>query len=65
MRGLAGMISAALPKGFGFALVVFEFHTPGIANYISSAERQTMIQALKETIARLEAKQDFSTPEEN
>lgn len=51
--------------GLGFALFVFEFHKPGLSNYISNAQRVDMILALKETIARLEGGQDFKTPEEN
>lgn len=65
MRSLAGAITDVLPKGLGFALVVFQYHKPGIANYISSAERDSMIEALRETLHRLESKQDFQTPEEN
>lgn len=65
MRTLAEMITSVLPKGIGFALVVFQYHKPGIANYISSAERESMIAALRETLHRLESKQDFQTPEEN
>lgn len=65
MRALAEMIKAVLPKGWGFALVVFPFERPGISNYISNAQRDTMIEALHETVKRLESKQDFKTPEEN
>lgn len=65
MRRLGKMIEGKLPKGFGFALIVFPFSRPGIANYISNAERQTMIEALKEKIKVLESKSDFPTPEEN
>lgn len=51
--------------GLGFALFVFEFHKPGVSNYISNAQRDDMILAIKETLARFEAKQDFDTQEEN
>ena len=43
----------------GFALLVFEFHEPGIANYISNAKREDMIKSLRETADRLEKKQDI------
>ena len=50
----------------GFALIVFEFGGgPKISNYISNGQRKDMIDALKETIARLESKQDFITPNNN
>lgn len=65
MRSLADMIKAVLPKGWGFALIVFPLNRPGIANYISSAERDSMIEALREALNRLESRQDFNTPEEN
>lgn len=57
MRHLAAGIDGVLkdndmPKGF--ALVVFEFHEPGIGNYISNANREDMIKALRETADRLE-----------
>ena len=42
----------------GFALLVFEFEKPGISNYISNAQRKDMIKALKETVKRLESKED-------
>lgn len=64
MRTLAGMISAVLPKNIGFALIIFEFQKPGIGNYISNAERNTMLQGLRETIKRLENNEDFPTHEE-
>lgn len=65
MRALARFINKKLPKGWGFCLLVFPFNAPGIANYISNAQRETMIEALKEKIKVLEAKDDFRTPEEN
>jgi hypothetical protein len=43
----------------GFALLTFEFGQPEIGNYISNAERPTMIQALRETANRLETNQDI------
>ncbi|HET6255841.1 MAG TPA: hypothetical protein VFE32_17320 [Puia sp.] len=64
MRKLGKKIAREIPS-LGFAIVVFEFHHPGIANYLSNAKRQDMILALKETITILEEKNDFKTPEEN
>jgi len=43
----------------GFCLIVFEFNKPGISNYISNAQRLNMIEALKETVDRLEKNQDI------
>lgn len=64
MRELATMIKKQIP-GYGFALFVFEFHKPGIGNYISNAQRQDMIKSLEETLARLKGSADFPTPEKN
>lgn len=62
LRSLAEPIKTALYHQFGqvgFALLVFEFHKPGIGNYISNAKRADMVKALRETADRLEKKQDI------
>lgn len=50
--------SAASGKGdekqVGFALLVFPFHAVGRCNYISNANREDMLLAMKEFIARAE-----------
>lgn len=61
MRQLARIVKSEIP-GLGFCLLVFEFEKPGVSNYIANAQRQDMIKALKETIKRLESKEDFKTP---
>ncbi len=43
-------------KGYGVTLLVFELDKPGRVNYISNADRTTMITALKEFIARNEGR---------
>lgn len=62
MRHLAAGINGVLndndmPKGF--ALIVFDFHEPGVSNYISNASREDMIKSLRETAYRLENNQDI------
>lgn len=42
----------------GFVLLTFGFDAPGIANYVSNAERSDMITAMRECADRLEKKQD-------
>lgn len=52
------------PKKIGFALFVFEFDKfkGGRVNYVSNADRETMIAACKEWIARQEGRvQDTET----
>jgi hypothetical protein len=62
MRELGANITMALNEyfpGSGFALLVFPFNNPGISNYISNAERSSMITALKESVRRLEQNEDI------
>lgn len=63
MRSMAAAIQEILDEtapNLGFALIVFEFNCPeGLSNYISNAERGSMIQALKETVISLESKKDI------
>ena len=50
-------------KGLGFCLLIFPVHNPGVSNYISNAERKSMIKALRDTADRLENNQDFNREE--
>lgn len=53
---IAGLISRVLPPEYGFALLIFGMgESDGRMNYISNAERPTMIAALHELLARFEA----------
>lgn len=56
---------ALLPNGWGVTVLVYPLGSPGIANYISDAQRSDMIKQLREVADRLESKQDFTTPEAN
>lgn len=64
MRDIAALVNKEV-QGLGFALVVFQFNQPNIANYISNAQRGDMIKALEETVVRLKNNNDFVTPERN
>ena len=56
MRRIAKVIGMGLSKGWGFALLVFEYGGPGTQmHYISSAQRQDMIRVLQEQIRHLQA----------
>ena len=62
MRTIAKWIDTALkgnPGPKGFALIVFDFNSPGAGNYISNADRKDMIATLRETADRLEQNQDI------
>ena len=51
-------LQSCFKKKLGFCLIVFPFHLGGIANYVSNAEREDMINALEETVLRLKNNQD-------
>ena len=46
------------PKTTGFTLLVFGYDAPGIANYVSTGERNSMIQHLRDTADRLERRDE-------
>jgi hypothetical protein len=57
MNAIANVIGDALPKEYGFTLLVFPLgNHPGNMNYISSAERADMIAAMKELVANFEGR---------
>ena len=62
MRYLGKILDDAISEFFpqaGFALIIFKFHEEGLSNYISNAERGSMIKALKEIAERLEKNEDI------
>lgn len=65
MRTLISVCKSVLPEGWGITILTYQLNKPGIANYISDAERGDMIKMLRETADRLEKKQDFPTIEKN
>lgn len=58
MKDLGDKITSTMP-GYGFALLVFNLNEPGLANYISNAQRASMSEALRECANRLEAKENY------
>lgn len=48
-------LKAATPPGIGFAVLMFDFGETGNLAYVSNADRQDMIRAFKEFIAKHEA----------
>lgn len=47
-RDIGRTIGGALPKGVGFALLVFDFGEDGHMTWISNAQRDDMLRALQE-----------------
>jgi len=54
MKALGALLRTQFPQ-HGFALLVFDFNSPGRMNYISNAQRNDMIHALKELIHKFES----------
>ncbi len=48
------LIKDVMPKGVGFTLMIFTMGEGGWMTYLSSAERTTMIKAMKEFIEKAE-----------
>jgi len=61
LQTIAGALNEILNPGGDrstkFMLVVFGFDAPGISNYVSNANREDMIKAMRETADRLERRQ--------
>jgi hypothetical protein len=59
-RGIARSIGQSVPRGVGFALLLFTFDQKpdedGFLTWISNAERDDMLAAMKEFIARNEGR---------
>ena len=54
MQKMADSVLKFLPKDFGCTILVFPYHYAGVANYISTANREDMIKHLRDTADRLE-----------
>ncbi len=52
MHDISQEIRKAVPKGWGFTLMLFELGDRPALFYISSASREDMVSAMKEFIAR-------------
>lgn len=52
LKDLGKIIGSSLPKGVGFSLFIFDIGEGGNMFYISNADRQDMIKAMKEFIER-------------
>lgn len=65
MQQMAEKVKTMLPSDYGFTILVFPLNKPGVANYISNAQRADMIKALREMADRLDNNQDFKTPYNN
>ena len=46
-------------KRMGFCVMLYEWHEPGVANYVSNSKREDMIHALRELADVLENNEDM------
>lgn len=54
-KAIARLIKRMMPPGCGFTLMMFTMGEGGWMTYMSSAERTTMLKAMKEFIEKAEA----------
>lgn len=59
-RHVGRLIGQHMPPGVGFALLVFDFGEGGHMTWLSNAERESMIEAMQEMVARLQEKTETS-----
>lgn len=56
LNDMGRSIGSGLPAGWGFNLLIFSFGEKGSMFYISNAQRADMLEAMREFIAKQEAK---------
>ncbi len=56
-KAIARLIKRMMPPGVGFTLLMFTLGEGGWMTYMSSAERSTMLEAMKELIEKAEAEE--------
>lgn len=54
MQNIARKVKEELPDNFGFVVLAFKFNEKGEMIYISDANRQDVVQAMKEFIEKTE-----------
>jgi len=55
LKDVGMKVASACPPGIGFALLVFQFGPGGFMTYASNGQREDMVKAMRELIARVEA----------
>lgn len=54
LRKIGDYINGMVPAGMGFSLLLFDFGDGGNMFYLSSAQREDMLKAMKEFISKQE-----------
>jgi predicted hydrocarbon binding protein len=52
LRDMGRTIGKALPKGWGFTLLIYTFGEGGTMTYISNAQREDMLKAMQEFLQK-------------
>lgn len=52
MQGIAKKVQDELPEGFGFVVLAFKFNEKGQMMYVSNANREDVVQSMKEFIEK-------------
>lgn len=52
LKEIGRRLKDAMPEGYGFNLMIFSYGEGGAMFYLSSAQREDMIKAMKEFIAK-------------
>lgn len=59
LRDIGRAIKGAMPPGYGFVLMMFEFGESGNLFYCANAKREDVIPALKEFIQKTDSDETF------
>lgn len=54
MQTIARKVNEELPEGYGFIVLGFKFNDAGEMIYVSNADRQDVVKAMKEFIEKTE-----------
>ncbi len=55
LKSLGRRLKKAMPKGWGFTLLIFSYGDKGATFYTSSAEREGSIKLMKEFLRKMES----------
>jgi len=54
LKYIGDLLQSTMPKGFGFALLIFSWGKGGSMFYASNAERKELMEAMREFIQKFE-----------
>lgn len=54
LKDIGRILKGTMPPGYGFTLFIFGYHEDRSLFYLSSAEREDMVAAIKEFLQKIE-----------